>query len=78
MGNGGYGHYKNLVFHSKIKKCKQFVPAAGFGTFGVFSRSGDLQADLLGCLGGEAPKEKGKLHVAREYIFYHGHNIHAI
>ena len=30
--NGRYGHYKHLVFRSKIEKWKQFFPAAGFGT----------------------------------------------
>jgi hypothetical protein len=31
-GNGRYGYYKNLVFRSKIEKCKQFSPATGFWT----------------------------------------------
>jgi hypothetical protein len=30
-GNGRYGYYKNLVFRSKIEKCKQFSPATAFG-----------------------------------------------
>ena len=35
-------------------------PAAGFGEFVAFSRSGGLQADLLGGLGGGAPRKKGR------------------
>ena len=31
-GNGRYGYYKNLVFRSKIEKCKQFSPATSFWT----------------------------------------------
>ena len=30
--NGRYCRYKDLVFRSKIEKCKQFSPAAGIGT----------------------------------------------
>ena len=39
---------------------------AEFWEFGSVTRFGDLQTDLLGGLGGGNPREKGKLHCARE------------
>ena len=47
----------------KSRSANIFVLAGGYATIG---RPGGLQADLLGGLGGEAPNEKGKLHVACE------------
>ena len=39
-------------------KCKQLFSAAGFCEFGAVGRSGGLQADLLGGLGGRSPPGK--------------------
>ena len=59
--NCRYGHFTNRVFRSKTDKCKQLFPVARFGTVG---RSGGLQADSLGSLGGRTPR-KGEV-FARE------------
>jgi hypothetical protein len=54
-GTCSYGHYKNFGFRSKIERS----PAAGFLKLGIVSRSGSLQADLLGVWGQSPPRKKG-------------------
>ena len=59
-GGGRYGHYKQLVFRSKIDKYAQFVSAAGFG---AVSQSGGLQAD-------PRKREVGPAHVSALLAIY--------